>query len=50
VRTMLDGKGILGEDDFDRVAAEVPARHPATSSPVGPRPGDRAHPRRARSR
>jgi hypothetical protein len=29
VRMMLDGKGLLDADEFDRRLAEVPARNPA---------------------
>lgn len=30
VRSMLDGKGLLDEDDFDRLVAAIPARRRAT--------------------
>jgi hypothetical protein len=31
VRIMLDANGLMEADDFDRLVADVPARHPATS-------------------
>jgi hypothetical protein len=31
VRIMLDAKGLLDADEFDRRLADIPARHPASS-------------------
>jgi hypothetical protein len=31
VRVMLDAKGLLAEDEFDRIVGCVPARHSASS-------------------
>jgi hypothetical protein len=31
VRILLDAKGLMAAGDFDRLVAEVPAHHPATS-------------------
>ena len=41
VRVMLDGFGILDEDDFDRLATANAARRPATNRAGEPRPADR---------
>jgi hypothetical protein len=46
-RVLLDAKGLMHQDEFDRLVTEAAARHPATNRPGAPNPDGQIHRRKA---
>ena len=44
---LLNLKGLMDEDEFDRLATAAAARHPATNRPSSPNPGGQIQRRKA---